>query len=451
MHKKTNKNILLTLFILFSPVFTFAQGQVIDQIIAVVGNSTIMLSEIENQSIQLQNQGYSSTKADIKCEIFEELLIQKLLLNQALLDSIEITPKEIDNIIDARIRYFVSQIGSVEKLEAYYNKSVLEIKESFRNVIKEQELTKRMQSKITDHFKISPSEVKSFFKTIPKDSLPLINSELEIAQITRYPKISDAQKQAVKDRLREFKERINKGDKFSTLAVLYSEDPGSSKKGGELGFMGRGDLVPEFAAVAFNLKEGEISKIVETEFGYHIIQCIEKKGELINFRHILLKPKESTNELFAAKSFLDSIALLIKKDSIGFLPAAEKFSEDIDTKNNGGAMINAQTGNTKFQASQIDPSIYYIVKDMNIGSVSKPFESTDSKGKKVYKMVMLKSKSKAHTANLKDDYQLIQDEALAAKKQEELNKWIKKKQEETYIRIDNSYKNCMFARSGWIK
>lgn len=428
----------------------FAQSKVIDQIVAVVGKNIVLESDIENQRLQLKSQGYYSS-GDVKCEVLEDMLFQKLLLNQAVLDSVVASDSEVKQELDRRIQYFINQIGSQKKLEDFYGKSLLEIKAEFAKVIRNQIITQKMRQKITKDVKITPSEVRSYYKRIPKDSLPYIKTEVEIQQISKYPKVSDTEILRVKERLRKFKERINNGENFATLAVLYSEDPGSAKKGGELGFVGRGDLVPEFAAVAFNLKEGEVSRIVKTEYGYHIIQLIERRGEKINVRHILLKPKISAEEKINAKHFLDSVATLIRNDSISFKTAVMKFSNDKKTIFNAGVVVNPQTNATQFDLDQLDPATAYAIKNLKVGEISKPFEATDSNGKLVYKIVRLKSKTKPHTANMKDDYQKIQDAALAEKKQDFINSWIEKEQKITFIKIDDSYKKCDFKHKGWVK
>ena len=442
---------IFTLFIFITICSnSFAQTKMVDQVIAVVGKNIILESDIENQRLQLQSQGYYSSD-DIKCEVFEDMLFQKLLLNQAILDSIEVSDAEVKSDLDRRIQYFISQIGSQEKLEEFYGKSLIEIKAEFSKVIKDQLITQKMRQEITKDLKITPSEVRSFFKQLPKDSLPYIKAEVEIQQLCKYPKVEDTEILRVKEQLRKFKERVNNENNFATLAVLYSEDPGSAKNGGELGFVGRGDLVPEFAAVAFNLKEGEVSRIVKTEYGYHIIQLIERRGERINVRHILLKPKISSYEKINARHFLDSVSTLIRNDSINFKNAVLKFSDDKETVFNAGVIVNPQTNATKFELDQVDAATSYAIKNIKVGEISKPFESTDSKGKLVYKIVRLKSKTESHTANMDDDYQKIQDAALEKRKQEFIGSWIEKKQKSTFIKVDDSYKNCNFKYEGWLE
>jgi peptidyl-prolyl cis-trans isomerase SurA len=312
-------------------------------------------------------------------------------------------------------------------------------------------LAEKMQEKLVGTLKVTPSEVRQYFKKMPEDSIPVVNEQVEYEQIVLYPVISEKEKLAVKERLNELRERILKGDKFSTLAVLYSEDPGSATKGGELGFMGRNDLVPEFAGVAFRLKDGEVSRIVETEFGYHIIQLIERLGEQINVRHILLTPKIDPKSAVIARNRLDSIATAIRTDSISFKKAAEKFSQDIDTKFNGGLAVNMNTGNSRFETNSLDGTTSYWIKRLKVGELSSAFEYTNEKNQKCYKIIRLKARYPLHKANLADDYQNIQEYSISLKKQEIMNNWVEKSQKTTYIHIDKSYQNCAFKYKGWVK
>jgi len=440
---------LLIIIISLITTYSYSQKTNIDEIVAVVGKNYILKSEIENQYNQLENTNNKSV--DLKCEILEELLYQNLLIHQSELDSIEISDKDVEAQLEHRLRYFVSQIGSEKKLEEYFNKSIVDIKNELRIALKKQMTAEKMQDKITGSIKVTPSEVRQFYNKLPADSIPTIDEEIEYQQIVIYPVITEQEKLAVKEKLNELRERILKGDKFSTLAVLYSEDPGSATKGGELGFVGRTDLVPEFAAVAFKLKDGEISKIVETEYGYHIIQLIERLGEQINVRHILITPKIDPNSAIKTRNKLDSIANIIRIDTITFYKAAEKYSQDANTKYNGGIAINPYTNNSHFSLDQLDPVTSYWIKKLKTNEISTPFEFTDDKGKKCYKIIQLKSRIPAHVANLKDDYQKVQEMAITSKKQDIMNKWVQKQQQETYIHIDNSYANCNYKFNGWIK
>jgi len=442
---------IVLLFTTFSALKLKSQDKVIiDQVVAVIGKQVILQSDIENQALQMRAQGYYSA-SDIQCEVLEEMLYAKLLVNQAILDSVEVGDAEIKAEMERRLNYFINQIGSEEKLEEYYKKTIPEIKEEFSEVIKEQLLSQRMQQQITADLKVTPQEVKSFYKDIPKDSMPIVNTEFELEQIIVNPKVKETEVLRVKDQLRDFKDRITKGENFATLAVLYSEDPGSATKGGELGFFGRGDMVAEFSAAAFNLKEGEVSKVVKTDYGYHIIQLVEKKGERINCRHILMKPKISPTEKIKAKQRLDSIRVSIENEEYSFKEACWKFSEDEDTRMNGGVMVNPMTGNSRFEAAHLEPKIAYAISNLKVGEISAPFEAEDENGKTVYKIVLLKAKTEPHTANLKDDYQRIQDLALEKKRVEFMEDWVVKKVKTTYMRIDDDFKKCTFKNPVWNK
>jgi len=355
----------------------------------------------------------------------------------------------VEGEMDRRMRYFISQAGSPERLEEHFQKSLLEIKAELRDVIKEQMLVEQEQQKITKDVVITPSEVKAYFRKIPKDSIPLINAELEIGFILKQPLIGEEEKQIVKTRLKGFRDRIAKGDDFSTLAVLYSEDPGSSKQGGELGMFKRGDMRPEFEAAAFKLKPNEVSDIVETEDGFHIIQMVERRGEYINVRHILLQPQVSLVNLNRAKISMDSITDLIKSKKLTFEKAVLIYSDD-PNKNNGGLMINTASGNTRFEASQLDPKVFFIIDKLKVGDISASLLLKTERGKQEYRIYFLKSRSNPHKANLEEDYARIQQMALEKKKMDSVDDWIMKKTGSTYISIKDDYKNCPFQRK-WLK
>jgi len=426
-----------------------ARDSIVDGIVGVVGGNVILISDIENQYMQIRSQGnIKGTAPALKCQIFENLLFQKLLLHQAQVDSIKVTDDQVELEMDRRMRYFVSQAGTPERLEEHFGKSLLEIKNELREVIRESMLTDQEQQKISKDVTITPAEVKVFYRKLPKDSIPLVNSELEIGMIVRQPAIGDEEKQAVKDKLKGFKERFAKGDDFSTLAVLYSEDPGSSKQGGELGMFKRGEMRPEFEAAAFKLKPGEISDIVETEDGFHLIQMVERRGEYINVRHILLQPKVSPVNLAKAKLSLDSVASLIEKKKITFEQAVIKYSDD-PTRLSGGLMINQASGNSKFESSQVDPKIFFVIDKLKVGEVSTPV-LTNERGKQDYRIYYLKSRTNPHKANLEEDYARIQMIALDKKKMDVINGWITNKMNTTYISILGDYRNCPFQRK-WIK
>ncbi len=427
-----------------------ASDSVVDGVVAVVGANIILRSDIENQYLQFRSQGNIQGSAEkVRCQIMEGLLLQKLLFHQAQVDSVKITESQVDGEMDHRMRMFIGQVGSPEKLEEYYQKSISEIKNEMRDIIKEQMMVQSSQEKITKDVNITPSEVKSFLKKLPKDSIPEISSEIEVGMIMKIPVIGDAEKQDCIDRLKSFKERTKKGDDFSTLAVLYSEDPGSAKKGGELGMFKRGDMRIEFEAAAFKLKPGEISDIVETEDGFHIIQMIERKGEYINVRHILLQPKVSISSMMHAKNILDSVGTLMEQKKITFADAVVRFSDD-PTRNNGGLIINPMTGTSKFEASQLDPKIFFIIDKLKVGDISAPVLYKTDRGKEQYRLYYLKTRTVPHKANLEDDYAKIHQMALEEKKMVAMNDWIKERIVKTYISIDEGYRKCTFQRE-WIK
>ncbi len=452
---------LFLLLLLIIPNRASAQTnnvKVIDQIVAVVGDNIITESEIEAQYAQYLSQGNAidpSQSPKMKCQILNDMLFQKLLLNQAKNDSLVVSEGQVTTELDKRIKYFINQIGSQEKLEEYYKKSIIEIKSEFKELISNQLLTQQMQAKITTGVNVTPSDVREYFEKIPKDSIPLINAEVEIGQIVRKPKLSEAEKKEVYDKLNVFRERMLKGENFAALATLYSEDIMSAKKGGELGFVGRGDLVPEFESVAFSLKPEEISKIIETQYGYHIIQLIERRGEQINVRHILLKPKFSSESLQKANLFLDSIHDLLDKGTVNFAQAALLYSDDAETKNNGGIIVNTQTGTTKYEPSQLEPTLFFHIDKLKVNEYSKPVLIPLADGSQAYHILYLKSRTEPHKANLKDDYQKIQSSALSEKQNSIVKKWIREKQLTTAINIKKEYISdslqCTDVIKNWLK
>lgn len=423
--------------------------QIIDQVVAIVGKNIILESDIENQYLQYRMQGgISGSASEIRCKLLEDILYQKLMVAQAEYDSITVSEDQVNSEMDRRISTFINQFGSQEKMEDYYGKTLVEIKSELYDIIEEQLLAQQVQQGIVKDVAVTPSEIKSYFRSLPKDSIPRIKTEYTIAEIVKKPPVSVEEKIRVKEKLMELRKRILNGESFSTLAILYSEDPGSAKKGGELGFYGRGQLYPEFEAVAFKLKEGEISKVVETEAGYHIIQLIERKGDFVNVRHILLIPKVSPQDLLKARTQLDSIADLIRSDSITFDQAVQQFS-DADDKNNGGLLINPYTMGTTFEPEQLDPQVSFTIEKMNVGEISNPVPMKTEDQKDAYRILMLKEKTQPHIANLQEDYAKIQDWALQQKKMKTIDEWINEKAKETYVKIIDRYKDCAFDHE-WV-
>ncbi len=435
----------VALFFVFIMVPSKAQEpQVIDRVVAVVGQNIILQSDIEAKYMQYRLQGgIKGSASSIRCEILEDLMFEKLMLNQAEMDSITVTDEQVDAEVDHLVRYFVSQLGSQENLEKYYKKTMPEIKEELRRMRKDQMLVEQVQQTILANVEVTPAEVKKCYYNIPKDSIPMVNSKYEIAHLVKKPPITLDEKLAVKDRLYKMRKRILDGERFSTLALLYSEDPGSAKKGGELGFHGRGEYAPEFEAAAFNLRDGEISEVIETEFGFHIIQMIERRGDFINVRHILLTVKVSPEALQVAYDQLDSIANLIHNDSLTFDEAVRKFSDEKD-RMSGGLLVNPNSGSTLFDAAELDQQVSVTVNKMKVGEISAPVPMKTSDNKDAYRLLYLKKKTAPHKANLKDDYTLICDWAMQKKREEIINKWIDANSQKAYIKVIDDFKECDF-------
>ncbi len=443
---------ILILAILFLGINAWSQNDtlIVDQVVARVGDRIILQSDIEAQYSQILNTGQAPKY--LKCQILEELLTQKLLLNQADIDSVYVSDDELDAELNARLQLFIDQMGGVEKMEDYFHKSIFEIKEDLKRVLKDQIRAQRMKNQLTEDIKITPSEVHDYYNSLPKDSLPIVDQQVEVQQIVIKPKITPEQEKAIIDRLKQMREQVLSGKKkFQTLAILYSDDPGSASKGGELGFRARAELVPEFASVAFSLKPGQVSDVVKTKFGYHILQLIERKGERVNVRHILIVPKPTPDEIVKARKLADSVYNLIVNDSLTFEQAALKYSDDEDTKNNGGLLINPMNGTAKFKMEELPPYIRFDIKDLEPGQISKPMQTVDNTGQLVFKIYKLKSRTEPHIANPEQDYQLIMDMALRHKKQVFMDQWIKDQLKKTYVHIDPYYQDCKFHNPAWLK
>ncbi len=445
------KNILTAIVVTLIGFSGFSQEKMIDEIVGVVGQKIILKSDVESMAMQYKSRG--DTRGDnLKCSVFEELLYQALLVNQAKIDSVEVSDMQVDSELKRRMMMFEEQMGGREALEKYFNKPYSEIENHFRDIVKDQLIAQQMESTITGNITVTPQEVKKYFRSLPKDSLPLVESKIELAQIVIYPKIKDSQIKHIKKTLEEYKNRVAEGEDFGFLANLYSDDLVSAQKDGDLGWIRRGDLVPEFAAAAFELdKPGEISDIVKTEYGYHIIQFLGRKGERIHIRHILKIPKSTTAEKMKAKAKLDSIAELIRNKELNFKDAALLYSDDKESSKNSGIVLNPYTGTSEFTAGQLDPATNYILKQMKTGEISEPFESTNMKGQPEIKIIKLLSKTEPHIADISTDYQQISDLAKVHKKEELISEWIRKIQKTTYIKIDDSFYNCKFKYKGWIE
>ncbi|MDR3180482.1 MAG: peptidylprolyl isomerase [Prevotellaceae bacterium] len=443
------KKMKLLLFTFCFGTALSAQNGLIDKVAAVVGSEMILYSDVESEVMMMRVQGVVSDK-NIRCEVFENMLLQKLLLAQARIDSLQADDATVEEQLDRRLRMIMTQLGGEKATEEYFKKPIFKLKQDWQEPVREQILTQLMQMKLMKDAPISPADVDRFYKNTPKDSLPIIPDQYLIRQIVINPPAGNA-KFEVREQLLALRERIMNGEKFSTLAVLYSEDP-SARRGGELGLMSAQNFVPAFADAALSLKPGQVSQIVETEYGFHIIQLISKEGsDMFNCRHILMKPKYDSDKRLASFNTLDSIADLVRKDSMTFAVAAQRFSQDFTTNLNGGLVVNENTLSPYFEKDMLNPSDYNMLRNMKPGDISAPFEATDKKGNIQYKIIQLEKLIPAHTANITDDYTVIQDIAKQGRRMEGLNEWIKQKQIYTYIRIDPLFEDCTFQRQGWIK
>ncbi len=449
------KTILFYLFLCFAATQLSAQKKpnIVDEVIWIVGDESILRSEVEEQRLRAQYEG-TPIQGDPYCVIPEQIAINKLFLHQAILDSVEVSESSVANQVENRLSFFISQIGSKEKMEEYFGKSTINLREDLRTMFRDQMIIQQMQQKLVGNIKSTPADVRRYFNALPADSIPTVPAQVELQIISFEPPVPIQETNRIKERLREFSDRVNKGTTdFSILATLYSEDTESAKRGGELGFMGRGQLVPEFAAVAFNLSDPKkVSRIVQTEFGYHIIQLIEKRGDRINCRHILLKPRVSISDKNNAVLKLDSITNLIRNGKTTFEQAVTFFSQDKNTAMNAGLMLNEKTGTSKFEYQDLPQEVAKVVYDMHVGEISKPFSMiSPTTNKEVVAVVKVKSKSENHKANLLDDYQMLRNYYESKKKEEFIKEWIVRKQKETYISIDPDWQNCKFQYPGWIK
>lgn len=445
---KYSKHILLTIFCAAFSFGVHAQNM-IDKVIAVVGDEVILSSNVDMLYYQYVSQGQPVTD-DFKCTILKNLLEEKLLLHQAKVDSVDINEDEIGDELDRRIRYFMQMFGSQEKLEDYYEKSIIQIKDEFREDIKNQLLTNKVKGSITQHVNVTPREVNAYFESIPKDSLPYYNAQVEVGQVVIQPEISDMQDSIARKKILDLKARADKGENFSTLALLYSQDPGSAAKGGELGFMQRGSLVPEFEEVAYQLKKDEVSDIVKSEFGYHIIQMIQRRGESVNVRHILIKPKVTAIELNAAEKKLDSIRSLVIANTMTFEKAVGLYSDDELTKASGGMFMNQASANNSFDMDELEPTVYFNIEKLKPGEYSKVMLFTTPRGSQAYRFLFLKSETEPHQASLKTDYEKIKQLAINERKEQKINDWYLARIKKNYVNIHEDFLNCSVLED-WVE
>ena len=444
------KLLFLCILSLLQPLCLVAQDNVIDRVEWVVGDKCILRSDIE-EAIRFWQGNGRRFEGDPYCVVGEDLAVQQLFIHQAALDSIVVDETEIMRKVESQISYVISQIGSKEKMEEYFDKNSSEIREMYREQLYNMEMMERMKQKIVGEIKVSPILVRRFYDSLPKDSIPFIQQQVEVQVITLEPEIDVEEIERVKGELREYTERItNKETSFSTLALLYSEDPGSARRGGELDFMGKGQLQPEFATVAFSLTDpNKVSKIVETEYGFHIIQLMEKRGDRVKVRHILRKPQYSTDNIKKMLLRLDSIASDIKEEKFTFEEGAEVISHDKETRNNYGMMYNKMTASSHFKMDELPVDVARVIDGMKVGEISQPFTWLQDNGKTVCAIVKLKSKTDAHVATLADDYETLQGLYQAKLSDERIREWIKEKQQNTYVRINRDSHECDFLYPDW--
>jgi peptidyl-prolyl cis-trans isomerase SurA len=437
--------------VLFAVSSIFAQEKVVDKVVAVVGDNIILKSEVDQQYANYLQQG-NKPDEKTKCYFLQSMLSQKLLTQQAVLDSITVNDGDIDGDIDRKMRAMVSRAGGQDKLEGFLGKSLIQYKDEIRPDIREQLVAQKMQAKITEKVEVTPLEVERFFKTFPKDSLPEYNTEVEVGEIVVYPELTKKEKEFYKDKAEALRLRVKTGESFSTLARLYSQDPGSAKEGGELPSFDRQTMAKEFTSWAFKLKQGEISPVFETEFGFHFLEVLERRGEQVRVRHILIIPENTQASLDRAQVKIDSVYKKVKDNKMDFSAAAALYSDNNETKYNGGMMLNADNVSqrtTHIPTDKLDPKIFLTVDTMKVGSYSKPELFTDARGKTGYRFLYLKSKVPPHKANLAQDLPKIKDAAYEDKINKTVSKWFEKKRKAIYIKIDKDYYNCAILKD-WI-
>lgn len=416
------------------------KGVVVDKIIAKVDDYIVLKSELDRAYLEFLSRGELS-QGNAKCQILESLVINKMMVAKAEIDSVYVLDAEVESNLDRRMSYFIQQIGSEERLEEIYNKTIDEFKEELFDQIKEQMIVQKMQGTIGEDVEVTPAEVKKFFSKIPTDSLPYFSTEVTIGQIVKIPEVNDNRKAEIKKQMNDIKKRIQNGEDFGQLAKKYSQDPGSGAQGGELGFFKRGDLAPEYEAAALSMKPGEISKPVETQFGFHLIQLIERRGNTYNSRHILIIPKSTQSDVQDAKDFLDSLRSKVINDSVRFEVLAKEHSDDQRTSGNGGFFSDA-TGAMRVSVEEIDPTLFFTIDTMAVGNITKPMEFRMADGTDAVRIILYKEKVAPHQANLLQDYQKIRAATVANKRNQIMSKWFKEAQGEVYINIDPEFESC---------
>jgi peptidyl-prolyl cis-trans isomerase SurA len=444
----------LTILCIFVPGLFIANSQVlVESVAAIVGNEVIYLSDLENQLSDMRRNGNKAPVDILTCSVFQEMLVSKLFMDQARIDSITVTEDEVEGDLNMRMNDAIRTAGSEEALVTYFKKSMLEIRRDIKKTLLEQQVVGEVQNKISKNLTITPVALKKFYNSLPKDSLPVIPAKYEISIIQIDPPDNEDNKAEARQKLLDIRSQILAGKSFSVLARLYSEDPESASNGGEIGFRVRGELEKPYADAAFSLTPNTVSKIVESKYGFHLIQLIDRKGDLVNTRHILIRPKVKPNQAAVAITKLDSLANLIRLDSMKFDKAALRFSTHKDSRINGGKFVSSNPSSrvTLFTLDQFNQEMYIKIRDMKIGEISSAFKTTDENNNEVFRIIKLDNVLPAHSANLKDDYQSLYDQALAKERTDVFDKWIKNKIAITYIKISDEFKGCDFLQKGWLK
>lgn len=447
------KSIILLAALVMLAEYSAAGQQVVESIVGVVGNEVIYLSDVEGQVVQLKAERDPTPVDLLRCRVFEDLLIQKLFLDQARIDSIVVSPESVEADLSSRLTEYIRRAGSEQALETYFNKSMAEIRKDLREMLTNQYIVQETQGTIAQNITVTPDEIKKYFNSIPKDSLPLVPRKVQLSIISVEPPDMEASKAEVRQRLLDLRSRIINGESFSTLAILYSEDPGTAPKGGETGYTLRGELAKPYAEAAWSLKKDVVSKIVETEFGFHIIQLVDRKGDMVNSRHILMRPKLSADQTEWAILKLDSISALVRSDSLTFPQAAMRYSSDKSTRANGGKMVSSNPSDRVnwLTLDELPREINLVVRNMKLGEISDPFRTTDPKGNSVYCIVRLDDEIAPHRVNMKDDYNYLAEAALRDKQSKKYEEWIIEKIRRTYIRISEDFRGCKFHYTGWFE
>jgi peptidyl-prolyl cis-trans isomerase SurA len=444
---------LVMLTFLVTGILNVTAQKLVESVAAIVGNEVIYLSDLENTVADLRRTGNKTPVDELRCRLFNEMLVSKLFLDQARIDSITVTDDAIEGDLNMRMNDAIRRAGSEQALTDYFKKSMLEIRRDIKKTLHEQEVVREVQNKIAKNIMVTPAGLKKYFSSLPKDSLPVVPARYEISIIQVDPPYNEENKAAARQKLLDIRSQILAGKSFNVLATLYSEDTESAKNGGEIGYLMRGELEKEYADAAFSLTKNTVSKIVETKFGFHIIQLIDRKGDLVNTRHILIRPKVKPEQASLAISKLDSLANLIRKDSIKFQTAALRFSTHKDSRINGGKFVSSNPSDrvTWFKLDELNPQMYVKVRDLKVGEICEPFKTTDDNNNEVFRIVKLDDELPAHTANLKDDYQSLYNAALAHERTKTFDKWVKQKIAITYIKISEEFKSCDFLKQGWLQ